>query len=310
MNRRLIHFLIFFTEGDQLDNGDDLRNAMQIYTREIKKYFESVLIYTPSILIEKNSRWINIFENQVPLIEKQIFESKNKILWNKSWAKINHQLWKPELIFEELSHNKKIKEGDIVFYHDVNVKKYPIYLKQLKFLKQYINRNMQKKSVLLFRDNLTKTSEDTRTEIIYKYLGCDGKNLFHVWSGCLAIKNDFHGVSFTKIWLDMTREKDNRSQFTTKKQPKEFYWHSVDQSTLTLSYYLAICLYKFKNKITLKFLKNQRMLPPLNFSSNLVSTIKFMRDFLKIRISMIIFLGYKRRIIELNKIRTQKNKIK
>ncbi len=303
MNRRKLHFLIFFTEGGDIDEGLELTNAMQIYTREIKKYFESVLIYSPSKLIARNPRWINIFENQVKFTEKQIVESNNKILWNKNWAKLNFLLCKPELIFEELTDNKKIKEGDIIFFHDVNVKKYPIYLKRLKFLKKYIDRSMSEKSILLFRDNLVQTSVDIKSEIIQKYLGCDGKKLFHIWSGSLAIKNDSYGRSFAKMWLDISREKENRSQFTNKKQPKEFYWHAIDQSTLTITYYLAICLSKFKNKISLKFLNNQRMIPPLNFPSNLISTIKIIRDFVKIRISIIFFLGYKKRILELNRIR-------
>lgn len=307
MNGRLIHFLIFFTEGGQIDNGLDLKNSMQIYTREIKKYFESVFIYSPSTLIKRNSRWINIFENQVPLIEKQTFESNKKLLWNKNWAKFNNMLWKPELIVEELLNNKNIREGDIIFYHDVDINKYPVYLKQLKFLKQYINKSMSKKSILLFRDNLVNTSIDTKKEILEKYLGCDGKKLFHIWSGCIALKKDEYGISFAKMWLDITRIKENRSQFTNKKQPKEFYWHAPEQSTLTISYYLAICFSKLKNKIDLKFLNNQRMIPPLVFPDNFINAIKFLRDFFKIRISMINFLMYKKKILKLHKIRSLKN---
>ena len=161
---------------------------MKIY-KKLKEHFNNIIILSPSKLIKKNKKWVNIFEDQSTYMENQIKKSKVNIRWNKNWARMNNLLWKPEIIYDQLLNNETIKVGDIVFYHDVDVKRYPSYLLNIDKLNQFIQKAMINKSFLLFRDSLTPLSVDTKVEILQKYLFCKGKRIFHVWAG-IDKKND------------------------------------------------------------------------------------------------------------------------
>ena len=83
-------------------------------------------------------------------------------------------------------------------------------------------KTMINKSVLLFRDSLTPLSVDTKVEILQKYLFCKGKRIFHVWAGSFGIKKNDEGIMFAKLWLDISRKRINRSQFSEKEQERYF----------------------------------------------------------------------------------------
>ena len=127
---------------------------------------------------------------------------------------------------------------------------------------------------------------DTKQELLRKYLKWDGKFLYHVWSGCFAIKKNKDSINFISRWLEMTELLENRSQFTKYPNYKNFYWHSPEQGTLSVSYYLSVNDPKIFNQIKLINLNNSRIIPP----NHLYKDKNFIFKYLKVKVKSIISL--------------------
>ena len=54
-----------------------------------------------------------------------------------------------KLIYELLTNDNRIKNNDLIFYHDVNCIKYPDYLINTNLIETFIRENLYKKSILL-----------------------------------------------------------------------------------------------------------------------------------------------------------------
>lgn len=294
-----IHFLVFYTEGRNKDNGVDLTEEKDVYINYVQKYFKNIHIFYPQKLIKNNSKWGRVFESQLSYMQNKCSENERPFIWNKVWAELNFLLWKPELILDNLCNNPAIKNGDLIFYHDLNIKKYKEYLKGLDKLDNYLKKNLKNKSILLFADTIAPLSQDTKQELLTRYLSINGENLIHLWGGCLAMKKDEKSIKFIKTWLSLTRIRGNRDQFTSFPNFKNFYWHSVDQSTLSVAYYV----FQAKNKskeIKLVNLFNSRVIPPTRKLNNFIKILKNLKyDFLFFK-NKLFFLFYRRSIKNIN----------
>ena len=89
--------------------------------------------YDKTILI--NNKFL--IQNNIDLnYYKRIFPPNIKY-YNKSWWSVGWQVWKSLSIRKILS---ELKEGDILYYHDSNISKYPFYKKNFLLGKQKINK--------------------------------------------------------------------------------------------------------------------------------------------------------------------------
>tara|TARA_B100000767_G_scaffold27340_1_gene23774 strand:+ start:3254 stop:4099 length:846 start_codon:yes stop_codon:yes gene_type:complete len=261
-----IHLLTFYTEGGDNDLGLNLLDVKNTFEKQAKKHFSSIIISCPRKLIANESKWLNIFKDQREWTKEQIRLTGTNFPWNKNWAALNFLLWKPILIRDILLNNDLIKTGDIIFYHDINIKTYPEYLHGMHKWKDFIHDHMKNKSILLFNDNNMTINKDAKKELIDKYLNNteDPNKLHHIWAGALAIRKDETGVSFINEWYNICIDKSNRSPVTSYPNEPDFIWHSQEQACLSILYHLNSI--KFKDKIKCCFLYGKRSIPVKNIN--------------------------------------------
>lgn len=258
------HFLTFFTNGPSIDNGANLVCQKETLLKLIPKEFHTKTAYCPSELIKLDSKWVECFEDKRNYMHSEWLNSTKDFVYNKNWAALNFLLWKPMLINHVLECDPRISDGDVLFYHDVDVHKYPDYLKGIDDWGSYISEKIKGRSVLLFNDNDKKIDNDVKYEMLKKYFEDikQAKKLHHVWAGAIAIKKDEYGLAFTKRWEELTNDLDNRSQLTNYGKIKGFHWHSQEQACLSVLYHCE----NTSLNVQCEFLNGYRSIPPQKFS--------------------------------------------
>jgi len=252
-----LHFIYFYTEGQ---NGDSLESLQQsaIFFDKHREYFDTIQGYTPHKLKASSNHWKKTLEDQTFWVQNHPKFSED-LNWNKSWAQLNFMAFKPLLILENLT-SELISEGDIVFYHDINIDKYPEYKMQIKKWKTFILSQIKDYDVIVFNDNDIDFRRDTKQEVI-DFFNINHVTGHHLWSGAIAIKKTKAGVNFCKEWSSATLNRDLVSPFTETKF-KDFYWNSPDQATLTSLFY-SQKVDDLKVKIKCINLNNVRIIPPI-----------------------------------------------
>lgn len=226
----------FYTEGYPYDKGIDLKKEAIIFKKIAKNYFDKVLLFNPRKLIKIHKKWAQILFDKNIL--KEHLESKQNInTKNENWAKLNFSLWKPHLIYYILQQ-KNLKENSIIIFHDINLTKYPAYKHNLKASKNLFSKSLKNKSIVCIKDSYFSLSIDCKQETILKYLGSEGKTLSHIWSGCIGLKKNKISLGFCKEWIKLTEIDFNRNQITKFDNFKDFKWHSQEQATLSILFYL------------------------------------------------------------------------
>jgi hypothetical protein len=255
-----VHLIYFYTEGGVHDNGSNLINQANEFLLLVTGKFASVQGCTPRSLIASNRDWINVFTDRTSWVENHSEYTEN-LRWNKEWAKVNFQAWKPKIVLDLLSSNR-ILDGDIVFYHDINTRKYPEYRIGIFKWNQYVKEKILDYDVLLFNDNNVDFRSDTKIELI-DHFNLGNLTGHHVWSGALAVKKTSLGIDFCKEWDQVTSNIELVSPFT-KGGGQNYYWNAVDQAAVSALYY-SHSLKKTKVRINCVYLNNSRIIPPLKF---------------------------------------------
>jgi len=253
------HLILFHTEGEPYDKLDDLTSESLYIQSRAQHTFTSVKRYSPRVLSANDSTWNETIQDRRDWMKNHP-DFNEGLLWNEKWAALNFLLWKPRLILDELL-SEQISFGDILFYHDANLLRYPDYKKGIEKWPIYIKRELRKFDILLFDDNHTDIREDTKHEVIDRYLGVIEQKLHHIWAGAIAVRKTYYSISFIQEWLNMCLDINNISQITKDSNYSDFFWHSVDQAVLSTLYH------KWRNEnktdnINCIFLNNTRIIPP------------------------------------------------
>ena len=255
-----VHLIYFYTEGGTHDKGINLTNQANEFSLLVAGKFASIKGCTPRSLMVENREWADVFIDRTSWVLSHSEYSEN-LRWNREWAKVNFQSWKPKIFLDSLLSNR-IPDGDIVLYHDINTKKYPEYKIGILKWSQYIKEKMLDCNILLFNDNNIDLRSDTKLELI-EHFNLNNINSHHIWSGALAIKKTSLGIDFCKEWDLATSDLELVSPFTKTKY-QNYYWNAVDQATITALYY-SYRLKKTEVKIKCIYLNNSRIIPPLQF---------------------------------------------
>ena len=106
-----MNFVAFFSEGPPHDNALNLSQNKSLVLAQ-KKHFENISLYTPSVLRKMG-------------MHKYVreYDRTGLVTMNNGMSKIGFSAWKPKILLLEL---EKLKEGEILIYRDMNLKKYPV----------------------------------------------------------------------------------------------------------------------------------------------------------------------------------------
>jgi hypothetical protein len=229
--------VIFYTEGAPFDQGKDLSSSAHKIKEQCQGLFDYVVLLSPSLLRRKDKRWENILYDHEQAARH--IESKQRPgSINIPWANLNCLLWKPAIMSAMLSEDSEIEEDSIIIYHDIDYQKYPMYKKNFAEVGPFVKNTIKNHSILLITDALINLYIDCKQEVLRKYLNSEGRTLCHRWAGCLAMKKNSHSREFCLDWFNLTSKHEVRSQITSFDNYQDFFWHSPEQATLSVVYYL------------------------------------------------------------------------
>ncbi len=189
--------------------------------------------------IEKNVVQKNLFD-QVIFIDNNFLNKQDIDIdyYLKKWGD-SYFVWKPLSI---LSILEKLKDGDILYYHDSNVIKYSSYkfnflIKKEKILK-FVNKN-DSKSLFLFHEGYKPLSWDIKFEALFtskkkSYINYDNG----IWAGALIIKKNSYSLKLIEKWVELSKSDlitKNEYPHISKVFYPRFARHSQDQAALYLS---------------------------------------------------------------------------
>ena len=185
-----INFVGFYSQGGDMDKGNDFTAEKNIIEEHVKNEVDDYTFYTPTIIKQMG------YSNHVV-----DFKDPGLVTANNKMNHIGNCAWRPLLLLLELN---KLNDGDVVVYRDINCTKYP-GLKHFKDFKKTIKKILEFENFdfAMFRQNETFTIEQhCKTNIINDIaINTDfTKNFPLLLSGYLIFKKTDVSIEFLQEW--------------------------------------------------------------------------------------------------------------
>lgn len=155
---------------------------------------------------------------------------------NLGWLSLGAQVIKPRLIRRWL---QLLPQGDFLFYHDSNLRRYPRYQSNLSTPPRFLARRMERHSLCLFSNGYKPRRLDVKRYALQKH-GLDGwfsSFANGIWAGALLLRVDAHARGLIDRWLTTCADPDSLLPWPDV-QPEmrypQFQIHTCDQACLTL----------------------------------------------------------------------------
>lgn len=254
------HLVLFQTEGLPFDAGKNLTTAGNRLLNRASGHFATVTLESPRTLRALDSSWGDVFTDMTGDVEAdELFSSET--YWQPIWARLGLFRWKPRLIEHRLA-SSEVRDGDIVFYHDVDLQKYSDYDRDVERWAAWIEQRMSRADVLGFNDNNTPLFADTKPELWRKYMSEDqARGRHHIWAGALGVRKNPAGIAFVNAWSALCDSKENLLPATEASVWPDFAQHSVDQAVLSCLWHTP-SLTALKVRKHCEYLHCSRRIPP------------------------------------------------
>lgn len=219
------------------------------FSLKFKKKFKNNFIWDSKIIKNnyKNLAWTvsdySRFFKKKNKNRKLIANNKINIEYQKGWLKNGCMAWQPNIIYRSLID--LCKPNDILVYHDINYDKYPVYLKNFNFNKNFFSNIISNHSVVLFRDSYQPLKAQCKNFLLKKYKLKKHQNSNGFWLGFIIIKNDSYGRKFVKKWCQISTIKNLGPLPDTKYVDNKFVYNTATQSTLSILFYKEKNMKKF-----------------------------------------------------------------
>lgn len=216
-------FISFYTQGQSYDNCFDLTDCANIYENKIKKYVDYTHFYNASELKKK--------EETAYLVE----EFQDEPIYNKKTNLIGYLRWKPYIILKTLLESN---DGDIVYYRDSNINKYPEVLISIEYtirtLQFVLNKNDIYTPVELYP--YIKTKKHVKREVFEYFDSYNKENIeSYLLNASIIVcrKNDIT-IKFMNEWLNACKNNELISSNYGGGQDIDFKWNTQEQAIMNV----------------------------------------------------------------------------
>ena len=219
-----IHFISFYTEGPPHDLCHNMTNVKDIYEKAITPYVDTVKFYTPRELKDTPDTRIYVEPN-----------TSTPNPYNPGVHHIGFLKWKPYII---LKHVENANFGDIIYYRDGNVLKYPSILENVDETRSLMELVLQNTDIFVPVENFPelKMKKNVKREIFeelgqftHEYLEAFGFN-----SSIVICRKSQLSISILQEWLDGCMKDHLINYDTQKQQHPEYGWNVQEQSILNV----------------------------------------------------------------------------
>ena len=220
----------FYSEGSPWDAGLSLVDEERHFRAVVEPYVDEVRSFCPRSIsalwqgadayCRDYSEWIE----QHPLR----YQLKRR---NPGWEKMGFLAWKPFLL-SALLHDDAIRTGDVIFYHDVNLRKYPAYSRTPAEWRAVSLRILDELGCDIFSPEAVRLESDTKAFLVRRYLHESAGLERVVWAGMIVCRKSSQSLEFIDEWRAMCEDIDNLSPLPNPNPYVGAHWHAVDQAVL------------------------------------------------------------------------------
>lgn len=216
-------FISFYTQGEPLDKCFDLTNSMNKYKNSIEKYVDSIRFYNSHELKEN------------PDTEYLVKEFEDEPLYNLKTHLIGYLRWKPYIILKTLLESN---DGDIIYYRDSNVNKYPDILQNIQYTTETINYVLSDSDIFIPVENYPriKYKQHIKREVfeyfdLYNYKTLES---YLINASIIVCRKSELNIKFMIEWLDVCKNDNLITSSTTINQHRDFKWNTQEQAIMNI----------------------------------------------------------------------------
>jgi hypothetical protein len=222
---RKIHFVSFYTEGTPHDLCTDMSGPASRYRDAITPYVDTVHFYTP--------RELSVDDKTRVLVAPVEGATPNP--YNPGVHNIGFLKWKPYVVLRAL---EEAGQGDIVYYRDANIAKYPSILDSVHETRPLVDMVLRDCDVFVPVENWPdlKMKKNVKREIFEELGRYDNDYLesFGYNSSIVVCRKSDTSIRMMREWLDGCMQDRLLNYDTTKLQHPEYGWNVQEQSILNV----------------------------------------------------------------------------
>ena len=216
-------FISFYTQGEPYDKCFDLTRAVNTYKNSIEKYMDSTRFY--------NSHELKHNSETAYLVKE--FENEPK--YNLKTHLIGYLRWKPYIILKTLLESN---DGDIIYYRDSNIIKYPEILKDIEYNVETINYVLSNSDIFLPVENYPtlKMKQNVKREV-FEYFGLHNHETFESYllnASIIVCRKSNLIIKFMNEWLDVCKNDNLITSSTIENQHPDFKWNTQEQAIMNI----------------------------------------------------------------------------
>lgn len=254
-----LHARVIFTQGPPFDGGRNYSHLAAKMLELFGREFDSVVSFTPTDV----GKYFP--DHPVWNLEASVLEQSKKfpgVRFNSAWARVGYMSWKPLAILHWLD-SPSVKASDLVYFHDVDYERYPVYLEGVADQRGWILSKIRKNDLLVFSDYSRDYSVDIRPDLLSQVQVPWSKRLnpLPLWGGALVVRKSPRARAIIQSWADACTVARLQPSHAGP-APKDFVRHSADQSVLNLLF--------LQRKVSCAkkvYLREFRRLPPGPFTA-------------------------------------------
>lgn len=219
-----INLVSFYSENEPYDKGINLLESKDIFITSAKDHVDNIFLYSPRILKEKN------FEYSV-----KEYPVSDLVTMNPNTNFVGFLAWKPLIMLLEL---KKMNDGDILVYRDINCLKYP-QLKNFNNFKENIIKLLDicKFDFFISFDPYGFTAENLCKTNIIKKLGEDHKFSYNypmLIANFIIVRKSRISEELLNEWLENCKIEEYIDGLKYGELSEKFTRSTSEQSILTI----------------------------------------------------------------------------
>jgi len=223
-NARRYKFVSFYTEGEQVDRCINLQRSASVLNQTLSKYVDETRFY--------NKRELAGNGNTQYLVREFGDEPK----YNAKTHLIGYLRWKPYIILEQLL---KANDGDVVYYRDCNVEKYPEILHDIEYTPQILEHVLHDTDLFVPIEDFPtiQMRHHVKQEVVdalYSGNGSiDNKPLYN--ASVIVCRRNENTIQFMRKWLKCC-ENDMliSSEYNIQIAKPDFKWNTQEQAILNI----------------------------------------------------------------------------
>lgn len=257
----LVHLVSISTEGYPHDSGKNMSVMARNFFADTNPHFQSVDIATPRELSrcysDQSHLWED-FRSRVTLLSSDYPGAR----FNPVWAAVGFLGWKV-LAIQHVLTSSKVAYGETLLYQDMDYVRYPSLNTNLAAKIKWLEAKMGARQAMFFSDYIRPFRNDIRPDLLFDVPGSlrDAILPMPLWAGALLLRKTPIVEDFLAKWLGLMTWK-NLQPFTSATKPRNFIWHSGEQSILNLMYLKKSAIFEERQNYSVRYLWQSRDFKP------------------------------------------------